>query len=80
MAHSTVMSSKGQLVIPIKLREELGLKPGVRVFFEKQGKGLRIEADAQRTLDALCGKYAGSRLEEMVAEERRKWESRLEAL
>ena len=38
MASSAVMSSKGQLVIPAKLREELGLKPGVRVVFKKQGR------------------------------------------
>lgn len=80
MAHSTVMSSKGQLVIPIELREELGFKPGVRVFFRRQGNGLRIETDARETLDLLCGKYAGHRLEEEFAKERRKWEEQLEAL
>lgn len=40
------MSSKGQLVIPAKLRKELGFKPGVRVVFKKHGKGLLIESGA----------------------------------
>ena len=33
MASSSQISSKGQIVIPVKLRKELGLKPGVRVIF-----------------------------------------------
>jgi AbrB family looped-hinge helix DNA binding protein len=71
MASSAVMSSKGQLVIPAKLREELGLKPGVRVIFKKQGKGLLIESGAYEAVMALCGKYAGLGLEESFAEDRR---------
>jgi AbrB family looped-hinge helix DNA binding protein len=71
MASSAVMSSKGQLVIPAKLREELGLKPGVRVVFKKQGKGLLIESGAYEAMMALCGKYAGTDLEERFAEYRR---------
>ncbi len=46
MTASAVMSSKGQLVIPAKLRKELGLKPGVRVVIRKQGNGLLIEPRA----------------------------------
>lgn len=71
MANSAVMSSKGQLVIPAKLREELGFKPGVRVVFKKQGKGLHIEPGSYEAVMALCGKYAGLGLEESFAEERR---------
>jgi len=71
MASSAVMSSKGQLVIPAKLREELGFKPGVRVVFKKQGKGLLIESGAYDAMMALCGKYAGTGLEERFAEYRR---------
>jgi AbrB family looped-hinge helix DNA binding protein len=58
------MSSKGQLVIPAKLRKELGLKPGVRVVIKKQGKGLLIESGAYEAVLALRGKYAGLGLEE----------------
>lgn len=84
MANSAVMSSKGQLVIPAKLREELGFKPGVRVVFKKQGKGLHIEPGSYEAVMALCGKYAGLGLEESFAEDRRqdeeKAEKKLEAL
>lgn len=71
MASSAVMSSKGQLVIPAKLREELGLKPGVRVVFKKHGKGLLIESGSYEAVVALRGKYAGLGLEESFAEDRR---------
>jgi AbrB family looped-hinge helix DNA binding protein len=71
MASSAVMSSKGQLVIPAKLREELGFKAGVRVVFKKQGKGLLIEPGSYEAMMALCGKYAGTGLEESFVEYRR---------
>jgi len=71
MASSPVMSSKGQLVIPAKLREELGLKAGVRVVFKKHGKGLLMESGAYEAMLALRGKYAGLGLEESFAEYRR---------
>ena len=80
MANSAVVSSKGQLVIPAKLREEMGLKPGIRVFFKKQGNGLFFEPGGYEAIHAQCGKYAGLQLEEDLAEERRKWDERLEAL
>jgi AbrB family looped-hinge helix DNA binding protein len=84
MANSAVMSSKGQLVIPAKLREELGFKPGVRVVFKKQGRGLHIEAGSYEAVMALCGKYAGIGLEKSFAEDRRlekdREEKKLEAL
>jgi AbrB family looped-hinge helix DNA binding protein len=84
MASSAVMSSKGQLVIPATLRKELGLKPGVRVIFQKQGKGLLIESGSYEAVMALCGKYAGIGLEESFAEDRRlekeREENKFEAL
>jgi AbrB family looped-hinge helix DNA binding protein len=80
MEHSSIMSSKGQLVIPAKLREDLGLKAGVRVVFKKQGKGLFLEPGSFEAVLALRGKYAGVPLEEDLAKSRRLDEEKLEAL
>jgi len=55
MAVSARMSSKGQLVIPARLREELGLKDGVRVFLTRQGNGLLLEPSRFDALRALRG-------------------------
>lgn len=71
MANSAVMSSKGQLVIPAKLREKVGLKPGVRVNIRRQGKGLYIEPGSYEAVMALCGKYSGLGLEQTLAEAKR---------
>jgi AbrB family looped-hinge helix DNA binding protein len=76
MAGSAVMSSKGQLVIPAKLRAELGLKAGVRLVIRKQGKGLLIEPNSYEAVKALRGKYAGMGLEESFLKDRREDEER----
>jgi AbrB family looped-hinge helix DNA binding protein len=73
------MSSKGQLVIPAKLREELGFKPGVRVVIRKQGRGLLIEPGGYEAVMALRGKYAGLGLEKILAEARRQDEEKLKS-
>lgn len=80
MAHMATISTKGQVVIPAELREELGLKPGVKVVFKKSGKGLHIEPRGLEAVLALCGKYAQYPLEDDLIEERRKWDERLEAM
>jgi AbrB family looped-hinge helix DNA binding protein len=78
MENSAIMSSKGQLVIPARLREELGLKPGVRVVFKRQGNGLHIEPRSYAAVLALRGKYAGLGLEETFLEDRRRDEQKAE--
>jgi len=78
MAHMATLSSKGQLVIPAKLRHELGLKPVVRVIFSKRGKSLLIEPGAYEAVLALRGKYAGLPLEADLAETRRQDEKKAE--
>lgn len=70
MAHMATISSKGQLVIPAKLRRELGFKAGVRVFFTKQGKGLLIEPSRFDALRALRGSLARYPLEEDLMRDR----------
>ena len=69
MAESAKVSSKGQLVIPAKLREELGFRAGVRVFFTKNGNGLLIEPSRFDALRALRGSLAGYSLERDLMED-----------
>jgi AbrB family looped-hinge helix DNA binding protein len=80
MANSAVMSSKGQIVIPAKLRKEMGLKAGARVSFRKHGKGLMMEPTTIDAVLELCGKFAQYPLEEDLIEERRKWDERMELM
>jgi AbrB family looped-hinge helix DNA binding protein len=42
------ITSKGQVTIPIEIREKAGLLPGTEVDFELDGKGIRIVKAAAR--------------------------------
>jgi AbrB family looped-hinge helix DNA binding protein len=65
------MSSKGQVVIPAKLRKELGFKTGGRIAFSRENDKLVISKPDWDAIKALCGKYAGMHIEEDMMEEKR---------
>lgn len=49
---ATTLSAKGQVTIPKKVREELGLRPGDRVEIEADGEGgARLRKAAGLTLE-----------------------------
>ncbi len=53
--YRTVVSSKGQVVIPSELREQLGLQKGTRATWsEEQGK-LVLTPITERRLDEIMG-------------------------
>jgi AbrB family looped-hinge helix DNA binding protein len=48
------VTSKGQITIPLKVRKDMGLKPGSRVLFHPQKDGYRIVEEVD-PLDSLKG-------------------------
>jgi len=50
------ITSKGQITVPIEIRQMLGVKPGDRLVFESDGKGIRVRP--VRTKSAFS-KYRG---------------------
>lgn len=56
------LSSKGQLVIPKSVREELGLEPGDQFHLEVQEDRLVLEPVLRSAIDDLYGQYAGADL------------------
>jgi len=54
------MSAKGQVVVPSKIREQAGLKPGreVLVYLDREGR-LTIEPVPDDPIEAACGMLAG---------------------
>jgi AbrB family looped-hinge helix DNA binding protein len=55
------VGAKGQVVIPKVLRDELGLRPGAEVDFQRDGDGVRI-IPAGAATRGLRGRYAASGL------------------
>lgn len=48
---TVLMSTKGQIVVPIAVRKALGLKPGMRVSVKLEGKHARLSlAPAAKTV------------------------------
>jgi AbrB family looped-hinge helix DNA binding protein len=53
------LSSKGQLVIPQPIREEMGLRPGMTFEITRQKNKIVLQpVDYASPIDALYGKYA----------------------
>lgn len=54
----STISSKGQITVPIEIRDQLGLRPGMVVSFELQEGGvlLRKGASGQHPVDRVFGR------------------------
>lgn len=55
------LSSKGQIVIPKKVREALHIQPGDEVRFDLQDGQAVIRPARSLPLEQLCGRLAGKR-------------------
>jgi AbrB family looped-hinge helix DNA binding protein len=56
------VGTKGQVVIPKHLRDELGLQPGAEVEFERDGETVRMMAAGAAATQGLRGRYSASGL------------------
>lgn len=59
--YRSVLSSKGQLVIPSALRRELGLHPGTGVTLEREGDRLVLVPDSSLDWRSLRGCLKGTK-------------------
>jgi AbrB family looped-hinge helix DNA binding protein len=74
---TATVSSKGQLVIPVRLREDLGITAGTRVSFKREGNVLILqpatEVAARTAIEQLAGMTAGGySMADHLVQERRK--------
>jgi AbrB family looped-hinge helix DNA binding protein len=53
--YRTTISSKGQVVVPAELREQLGLKKGTRATWTQEGGRLILMPITERLLDEIQG-------------------------
>ena len=54
---SSRLSTKGQLVIPARLRKALNLRPGDKVEMELEDRGLVLRRESQRAARLKRGKF-----------------------
>ena len=54
--------TQGQVVIPKQLRDEVGLRPGTEVEFERDGETVRVMPAGAAAVQGLRGRYASSGL------------------
>ena len=66
------LSSKGQLVIPKRIRETLGLRSGMQFHIQVDGRKVILEPVDGSPADALYGRYAGADLLTELEEEHRR--------
>jgi AbrB family looped-hinge helix DNA binding protein len=82
MAHIATISSKGQLVIPAKLRKKYNLKPKTKVRFGEENGKLTLESSALDEILALqgCLSHVKEDVEAWWMEEKHKEREREDAM
>ena len=53
------VSPKGQILIPNKIRERCGVKPGAKVLLFEGQEGLLIKPAPENPIEAACGFLEG---------------------
>lgn len=71
MSTTVIVSTKGQVVIPAAIREELGLLPGRLVQVIGTGVGVLIKPLAKDPIETGFGKLAGTDLHQAIREGRK---------
>ncbi len=68
----STVTTKGQLVIPSRLRRKYGIRKGTRVVFVEEDHRLILQPLTRGFIDSLCGWLKGSKALDYLLEERKK--------
>ena len=58
-AEYTTLSTKGQIIIPAEIREEMKLSVGTRLSIQRDGQTLILRPITPEFIDSLCGSTKG---------------------
>ncbi|MGC2324616.1 MAG: AbrB/MazE/SpoVT family DNA-binding domain-containing protein [Terriglobales bacterium] len=58
-AEYTTMSTKGQVIVPADLREDMKLVPGTKFSIQRDGFALVLRPITGEFIDSLCGSTKG---------------------
>jgi len=80
MSTITTASAKGQVVIPKKERDKIGIRPGSKVIVEAVEDHIEIRTLPKDPIDYLCGIFSGypGSLTDALLKERREERKREE--
>lgn len=67
----STISSRGQTAVPAEIRKKLKIKPNSKLQWLVEKKGIRV-IPISDPIEALAGKFKGSRLTESLIEDRDK--------
>jgi AbrB family looped-hinge helix DNA binding protein len=56
------VNSKGQIVIPFKIRRKLGVKPGTKICFVERDHEVLFQASTKKYIRSLCGMLKSTKL------------------
>ena len=72
MMETSVVTLKGQIVIPARLRKKTGIKKGTRVFLEEKDGDIIVHPATPEFYDRTYGILKGGGLVKSLEESRRK--------
>ncbi len=76
---TSVVTTKGQIVIPARLRKKTGIKKGTRVFLEEKNGNIIVHPATAEFYDRHCGILKGGGGVKALEESRRKDKEREES-
>ena len=72
MTYSSVVTVKGQIVIPVAIRNKVGIHKGTKVFLEEKNGDIIVHPVTEDFYRKTFGVFKGSGLLKMLEEDRRR--------
>jgi AbrB family looped-hinge helix DNA binding protein len=69
---TTTITSKGQIVIPSRIRKHLNIKPGMRFVVQEQGRRIIVEHVDEHYFDQFAGILKGTNATKELLRQRRR--------
>lgn len=67
--NAAYVTSKGQLVVPSRIRRRFGIKPGTRINFVEEGDRIIFQPVTSEYIDSFCGIFKQKPGEKSVVQE-----------
>ena len=67
--NTAYVTSKGQLVVPSRIRRRFGIKPGTRVNFVEEGERIIFQPVTKEYINSFCGVFKQKPGEKSIVQE-----------